>query len=183
VRKLQQYFLTRSGREKLLLLALVGSAAIAWLFGAASRSRQRFDDWRSLRAEREEQQMWLGNRAAIEARAAKAVQQLDPAKTLNGTRLVGELNSLATQAGLNAEVSGQRSERTTQFAFHSAQVTFRRADLASLLRFYQALSSRSPYLGLEQVSLALDRGAPGMINATFRVVAAELTPPESPETK
>ncbi len=176
---MKKYFLSRSSREKLLVLALVGVAALAWLFGALGRTRQRWDEWRSLQVERETQQIWLGNQKSIEARAAKAVQQLDPAKTLNGTRLVGELNTLATGAGLNAEVSGQRSERTTQFAFHSAQITFRRADMGSLVRFYQALSQRSPYLGLEQVSLTQDRGAPGMINATFRVVAAELAPPDN----
>ena len=102
---------------------------------------------------------------------------------LNGTRLVGELNTLATQAGLNAEVSGQRTERTSQFAFHSAQVSFRRVPIASLVRFYEALTQRSPYLGLEQVALTLDRGSPGMINATFRVVAAELEPPEASPAK
>lgn len=179
MRKLQLYFLSRTGREKLLLLALAGTAAIAWLFIAAGRTRQHWDDWRSLSAQREEQQIWLNNRTSIEARAAQAVQQLDPAKTLNGTRLVGELNTLATQAGLNAEVSGQRSERTDQFAFHTAQVTFRRVSLASLISFYQALSNRSPYLGIEQVSFSLDRGTQGMINATFRVVAAELEAPEN----
>jgi len=183
MKRLQHYFLTRSTREKLLLLALSGTASLAWLLSAGGRTRQHWDDWRSLRAQAEEQQIWLSNRATIEARAAKAVQQLDPAKTLNGTRLVGELNSLATQAGLNAEVSGQRSERTTQFAFHSAQVTFRRVNLGSLIRFYEALSARAPYLGLEQVSVTLDRGAPGMLNATFRIVAAELEPSENSAAK
>ncbi|HET7535483.1 MAG TPA: hypothetical protein VFJ90_03460 [Candidatus Didemnitutus sp.] len=176
---MKRFYLSRSAREKLLLLALVGTAAIAWLFGALGRTHTRWSEWRELETERKTQQLWLGNRAAIEARAAKAVQQLDPSKTLNGTRLVGELNTLATQAGLNAEVSGQRTERTSQFAFHSAQVSFRRVDLQSLVRFYQLLSARSPYLGLEQVALTLDRGAQGTINATFRVVAAELAPPEA----
>jgi hypothetical protein len=71
-------------------------------------------------------------------------------------------------------VSGQRTERTTQFAFHSAQVNFRRVELAALVRFYEDVAKRSPYVGLEQVSITVDRGAPGTLNATFRVVAAEL---------
>jgi hypothetical protein len=54
-------------------------------------------------------------------------------------------------------------------------VSFRRADLGALVRFYEALSARSPYVGLEQMTLTVDRGAPGQLNATFRVVAAELT--------
>lgn len=171
---MKRYFFTRTLREKALLTAFVALVALAWLFGALGRTRARWQEWSSLRIAGKEQQLWLGNRADIEARATKATAQLDPAKTLNGTRLVAEMSGLASQAGLTAEVTGQRTERTTQFAFHSAQVSFRRVDLAALLRFYEALSQRSPYVGLEQVSLAADRGAPGTLNATFRVTAAEL---------
>lgn len=171
---MKRFFLTRTLREKGLLVAFVALVAIVWLVSAAGRTRLRIADWRSLRTAGEEQRLWLGNRAEIEARSAKATAQLDPAKTLNGTRLVAEMSTLAAQAGLTAEVSGQRSERTTQFAFHSAQVSFRRADMNGLVKFYESLSARSPYVGLEQVSLAADRGAPGTVNATFRVVAAEL---------
>lgn len=171
---MKRFFYTRTLREKTLLVAFVSLVAIVWLISATGRTRARLADWRSLRSAGEEQRLWMSNRADIEARAAKATAQLDPAKTLNGTRLVAEMSTLAAQAGLTAEVSGQRSERTTQFAFHSAQVSFRRAEMGALVKFYESLSARSPYVGLEQVSLAADRGAPGTINATFRVTAAEL---------
>ena len=109
---MKRYFLSRSGREKALLLAFAGIAAIIWLFSATGRIRVLWQERNSLQAEHETQQTWLANRTAIEARAAAAVHQLDPAQTLNGTRLVGELNALANSAGLSAEVSGQRTERT-----------------------------------------------------------------------
>lgn len=171
---MKRFFFTRTLREKTLLVAFAALVAIVWLVSSAGRTRARLSDWRSLRTSGEEQRLWLANRAEIEARAAKATAQLDPAKTLNGTRLVAEMSTLAAQAGLTAEVSGQHSEHTTQFTFHSAQVNFRRAEMGALVKFYEALSARSPYVGLEQVSLAADRAAPGSINATFRVVAAEL---------
>lgn len=171
---MKRFFFTRSLREKTLLVTFIALVAIVWLISATGRTRARIAEWRSLRTAGEEQKLWLGNRADIEARAAKATAQLDPAKTLNGTRLVAEMSTLAAQSGLTAEVSGQRSERTTQFAFHSAQVSFRRAEMGALVKFYETLSHRSPYVGLEQVSLAADRAAPGTVNATFRVTAAEL---------
>lgn len=171
---MKRFILTRSLREKALLVAFVSLVALVWLLSTGGRARARLGEWRSLRAAGEEQRLWLANRADIEARSAKATAQLDAAKTLNGTRLVAEMSALASQAGLTAEVSGQRTERTTQFAFHSAQVSFRRADVGALVKFYESLSARSPYVGLEQVSLAADRGAPGTLNATFRVTAAEL---------
>lgn len=171
---MKHYFFTRTLREKLLLLTFVGIGSVVWLWAGLGRTVATVQEWRSLAAAGAEQQLWLTNRADIEAKAAAATAQLDPARTLNGTRLVGEMNALAGAAGLSPEVSGQRTERTTQFAFHTAQVTFRRADFGALLKFYEELSQRSPYVGLEQVSLAVDRGAPGSLNATFRVVAAEL---------
>jgi hypothetical protein len=171
---MKRYFLTRSMREKALLVAFVSLASLAWLLSAVGRTRVAVQDARSLAAEAEETRLWLGNKTAIEAQAAKATAQLDPARTLNGARLVGELNALASQAGLAPEVSGLRSERTTQFSFHSVQVSFRRADLGALVKFYEEVSRRSPYIALEQLSLATDRGAPGSLNATFRVFATEL---------
>lgn len=173
---MKRYFLTRSVREQVLLLAFVLLAAATWLASGIGRARERWLEHRSLRAGQETQEAWLANRETIAARAAAAVHQLEPARTLNGTRLVGELNALANTAGLAAEVSGQRTERTAQFSFHAAQVSFRRADLGALVRFYEALAARSPYVGIEQMTLTSDRGAPGQVNATFRVVAAELVP-------
>ncbi|MBA3848732.1 MAG: general secretion pathway protein GspM [Opitutus sp.] len=171
---MKRHFLTRTLREKVLVTVFIGFASLTWLFSSLGRGRALAQEWRSAAAAGAEQRMWLANQAPIEAQAARSTGQLDAARTLNGARLIGELNALAGQAGLAPEVSGQRTERTTQFAFHSAQVSFRRADLASLVRFYEEISKRSPYIGLEQVSLAIDRGAPGTVNATFRVVAAEL---------
>lgn len=171
---MKRYFLTRSLREKALLVAFVAIAAFIWFLSTAGRARVMWEEARLLRADLKEQQLWLNQRAEIEARATQATGQLDPARTLNGTRLVADMNSLAQSAGLAAEVSGQRTERTSQFAFHSAQVSFRRAELGALVKFYEELSKRSPYVGLEQVSLATDRGSPGTLNASFRVVATEL---------
>jgi putative Ca2+/H+ antiporter (TMEM165/GDT1 family) len=170
----KRFFLTRSHREKVLLAAFTGLAALTWFFSAVGRARVLGMEWRSGATTLAEQQLWLGHQAQIEAKARQATAQLDAARTLNGARLIGELNSLAQAAGLAPEVSGQRTERTTQFAFHSAQVTFRRVELGPLVRFYEEVAKRSPYVDLEQVSLVVDRGAPGTLNATFRVVATEI---------
>jgi len=173
---MKQLFLTRSFREKVLLLAFVALGAFTWWLGLGQRVRDLSGEWRSLQSEQAAQNVWLENRDAISARSAAAAQLLDPAHTLNGPRLVAELNALAMAAGLSAEVSGLRTETADRFAFHSVQVTFRRVELSALVRFYAELTRRSPYLGLEQLSLATDRGAPGQLNASLRVVAAELVP-------
>jgi hypothetical protein len=173
---MKAFFLGRALREKILLLAFTLLALLIWLGRGLGRGRALWDDLRATRAELAAQQVWLGNRVAIETRAAGAIKSLDPAKTINATRLLGELNTLAVQAGLNADIGAQRTERTSQFAFHSVQVNVRRADLAALLKLYTELSRRSPYIALEQCTLAVDRANPGQLNASFRVVAVELGP-------
>lgn len=171
---MKKFFFSRAPREKFLLLLFTWLALVIWLGRGVGRSRALWSGLRAARAELATQQIWLENRIGIEAQAAGATRSLDPAKTINATRLVGELNALTAQAGLNADIGSQRTERTDRFAFHSVQLNVRRADLATLLKFYAALSRRAPYLGLEQFTLAVDRGNPGQLNASFRVVAVEL---------
>ena len=171
---MKAFFLGRALREKILLLAFTLLALLIWLGRGLGRGRALWDDLRTTRAELATQRVWLENRATIEARAAGATKSLDPAKTINATRLLGELNTLAAQAGLSADIGSQTTERTNQFAFHSVQVNIRRADLAALLKLYTELSGRSPYIALEQCTLAVDRANPGQLSASFRVVAVEL---------
>ena len=84
------------------------------------------------------------------------------------------MNAISARAGLTADNNSQRSERTSQFAFHTVQINFRKADLGALLKFYGELSQRSPYIGLEQFSLTVDRANPSQLNVSFRAVSAEL---------
>ena len=162
-------------REKVLLLLFAALALMIWAGRAMSRGQALWDGVREVRADVASQRLWLKNAPAIAAKAAAATKSLYPARTLSATKLLGELSELAVQAGLKAEINGgQRTERTDQFAFHTVQLNFRRADLGSLLSFYQELSKRSPYIGIESFSIEADRANPGQINAGFRLVAAEL---------
>jgi hypothetical protein len=168
------FFLHRSWREKGLLLAFAALTLLIWAGQLAGRGRNRWDDGWRLRTEQATQLLWLQNRASIEAKAAMAMKSLEPGKTLNAARLVGELNTLAAKIGSAADITAQRTEDSDQFAFHAVQVNFRRTDLAALLRFYTELSQRSPYLGLEQCVIVADRANPAQLNASFRVVSVEL---------
>jgi hypothetical protein len=174
MRALQHFFRSRIAREKALLLAFAGLALLTLGSHVLGRGRSLWNDWRSARAESATQQVWLDHADEIATRAAAATRSLEPAKTLNATRLVGELSNLAAQAGLTADIGSQRTERTDQFAFHTVQVNFRRGELPALLRFYAALGERSPYIALEQLSVATDRTNPGQLNASLRIVSVEL---------
>jgi hypothetical protein len=173
---MKAFFLQRAVREKALLMVFAVLALLIWGASAVRRARGTWADWRAARSEFASQQLWLDHAGAIAAQATAATRSLEPDKTLNATRLVGELSGLAAQAGLTADIGAQRTdERTDQFSFHTVQVNFRRADLGSLIRFYGLLSARAPYISLEQFSVATDRANPGQLNASLRVASVELT--------
>ncbi len=170
---MKSFYLGRLLREKILLLGFALLLAFVWVLSLAGRTFAFGREWRSLAVERATQEMWLNNQIAIETKAKAAAQRLDPRQTYDATRLVGALGQLAADAGLTPDISAQNTQRTDQLSFHTVQVSFRRVDLPALLRFYQALAKRSPYIALEQVALTVDRGAPGQLNATFRAVSVE----------
>jgi hypothetical protein len=170
---MKNFFLGRLLREKVLLLGFALLLVVVWGLSLAGRTVAFGREWRGLAVERATQEMWLQNQLAIETKAKAAAQRLDPRQTLDATRLVGVLNRLAAEAGLAADISAQNTQRTDQLSFHTVQVSFRRVDMAALLRFYQTLAKHSPYVALEQFSLTVDRSAPGQLNGTFRAVSVE----------
>lgn len=175
---MKAYFNQRSLRERVLLLGFALIAAAWWATELAARVPANLREWRSAAADAEVQRLWLEQGERVGERTAGVALQLDPARTLNATQAYAEISRLAE--GLPVDMGGQRTDRTADFALHSLQVTFRRTDLASLLKFYRGLSARAPYLGIDQCTISVDRTAPGMINAVFRVYAVERSGPSAP---
>jgi DNA-binding cell septation regulator SpoVG len=171
---LKLWFLSRLFREKVLVLAFMLLAALIWLSGAVDRLQSRMRLVRSADSELATQAIWLQNRPAIDSAAATAVSHLEPARTLDATFLVAEMQAMAGRAGLSVSIEPPRTQRSPQFAVHTVLVTSRRADLANVLRFYQELAAKAPYVGLEQVTLRIDRSAPGAVNADLQVASVEL---------
>jgi hypothetical protein len=172
---MRAYFLGRLLREKVLLVAFVLIGAAIWLSGVSERVGAQ---WRAIKITSEEikgQQLWLSQRVRIEKEAELAIEHLDPSKTFDNVRLQSELNTLARSAGLtNYDVSDNRTARTSQFAVHSVQFSVRNADIGTLIKFYQALAQRAPYLGLEQFALAANRANPSQLTASWRVTSVEI---------
>lgn len=171
---LRAFFLGRLLREKLLLLAFAGLGALIWLGSAYQDLTANLRTFRAAESELATQAVWLGNREAIEAAAAAAARNLDRSKTYDDTFLVAEVLGMAKRSGLGVVTEPPRTQRSAQFAVHTMQVSMRKVDLAAVIRFYQELASKAPYLGLEQISVQGDRSAPGMINVTLQVTSVEL---------
>lgn len=170
---MKNWFMKRQSREKVLMVAFVLVAALIWLSSAADHLKTRGRALKSAGGELAAQQLWLGNRQSIEAAAAVAVQNLDASKTYDSTALVAEVMALASKAGLAVNTDPPRTQRTSQFAFHTLQVTSRRADFGAVVRFYASLAERAPYLGLEQLTLRSD-GTGGLLNVNMQIASVEL---------
>lgn len=170
----KNWYLTRLPREKILALAFALLGALIWLSGAAERLGAARKEHSGAASELATQKLWLDNRATIEEAAATAVKNLEPSKTLDSTYLVAQVQGMASRAGLQVTVEPPRTQRSAQFSVHTVLVRSQRAQLDALIRFYQELASKAPYVGLEQVILRIDRAAVGAVNADFQVTSVEL---------
>ena len=168
---MNNFYNTKLLRERVLMLVFLGIGVLWWGPALAGRIRQNVQAWRSTVQEGELQREWLGRGTSIGERTALVTKKLDPARMMNAAQAYGEVSRLA--AGLPLEMGAQRSERTDNFALHSLQVTFRRTDMTALLRFYEGVVARSPYLGVEQCTISVERATPGQLNAVFRIYSVE----------
>lgn len=171
---MKTWFHAKTLRERMLVTVFILMIGAAWALTAIGRVRSHWSDWQLANADIKDQDSWLTRQAEIEQRSAEAVKNLDPAKTFDATRLVATLSTLTSSQGLGAAIDPPRSERTSQFAYHTTRVTLRRAALPALLNFQDELAKLSPYLTTEQISVETDRGAPGMLNVTLQVSATQV---------
>jgi hypothetical protein len=169
---MKTFFMQRSGRERWLILLFAGIALAWWGTSILGRSQTQWRQWQSVREELAAQELWLANRDDIMTRVNAAGRSLDPAKAMDSAQSFAALNAMLR--GLNAELGSQRTDRTEQFALHSVQVNIRQAGLPALLQFYEKLSARAPYLGIDQCVLATDRANSGVLNANFRIYSIEV---------
>ncbi len=176
IRTLRAFFLARLLREKVLLAGFVVLVAAVWLSSLSGRANRRYRAVRATTASLSDQQLWLSNRAAIEASAQAAAGQLDAVRTLDATRLLAEVSAIATEAGLKGTTSGESKDVSSgHFSVHTLQFNVTKVDWASLKQFYLALSKRSPYIGIEQFSLQVDRANPTVLNASFQISSVEIS--------
>lgn len=164
----------RSTRERALLLVFATVGTLIWIASAAGRFGDHWRARRQLAVQAGEQAVWLDQRGAIEQRARQAASNLDPARTLDATELVGEVSAMAERAGLEPAVEPPRSEHSGQFAYHTVQVNVRGAAMEEIVTFYRELAGRAPYLALRECALNADRADPSELDAMFLIFSVEV---------
>jgi hypothetical protein len=175
IRTLRAYFLSRLLREQLLLAGIAVVAAAIWISSLSGRAGRFIHAVRQTSFTLTEQARWLAERKTIEASAETAAGRLDPARTLDTTRLLAEVSAMASEAGLKSSTSSEgKPVSNGQFAVHTLQFSVSKADWGSLKQFYLALSKRSPYIGIEQCTLQVDRANQAMLSANFQISSVEI---------
>jgi len=175
IRTLRPLFLARFLREQLLLAGIAVLAAATWLTSLTNRTTRFVHAARGTTISLNEQARWLSDRASIEASARSAAGRLDAVRTLDTTRLLAEVSAMATEAGLKSTTSAEpRDVSNGQFSVHTLQFSVTKADWATLKEFYLALSKRSPYIGIEQCTLQVDRANQSLLSANFQVSSVEI---------
>jgi hypothetical protein len=176
IRTLRIYFLTRLLREKIGLLVLLLIGVGAWAMSFTAKAARFYREQRSTTVTLNEQQTWLDHRQQIETAAQKAASRLDPAQTLDRTRLVAALHQAASEAGLrNTSTNPAPSESNGQFTVHSVDFNAQGAEYVPLEEFYLKLHRRAPYIGIEQFTLtAPNRSDPSKYALVLRVSSVEI---------
>jgi hypothetical protein len=175
IRTLRAAFLARHLREKALLTFLALAVAAIWMSSLGGRVSRFISSAKLTSAALAEQTRWLSDKASIEASAQVAASRLDPVKTLDTTRLLAEVAQIASDAGLKNTTSGDTKDLSNgQFSIHTLQFNVTKVDWEALKTFYLALSKRSPYIGIEQFSVQVDRANPTLLGANFQLSSVEI---------
>lgn len=183
IRTLRLFFLSRLLREKLLLVAFVAIGAVIWISGFSGRATVW---WRSQKVTTEQlrdQDRWLRDKPMIEENARKSAAQLDPAKTLDSTRLFTTVRQLASDAGLrNVRNDGLAPQGSTgQFTVTTLTITAEATDAEptknweAVTKFYAAVQQRSPYIAIDQFILQpKSRANPTQLMLVLKVSSVQI---------
>lgn len=171
---MKHFFFSLQNRERIMALLALVIGAIIWSTASWSRVNSGWDAWRALENENQIQQTWLKNEPMIRQNAAKAIQGLEAGRGYNDSQLVAEAIAATKEVGLNATTETPKTQKAGKFALHTMQLSCRRADMATIVKFYESIRPRGPYLSINSFSLQSDRGNSGTVTMTVQMSAIEL---------
>ena len=167
-------FFGLNARERLMALLALGTLAFLWVTAAYGRVNEVWANWTDLEKKAAFHRARFAEEKKIRADVAVAVQGLDEGRGYDKARLVAEAFAAAKEAGLTPSTEAPTSVKAGRFAVHSLQMTCRKADMGSLVKFYEAIRPRAPYLALGNLTIQSDRGKDATITVSMQITALEL---------
>lgn len=167
-------FFGLNARERLMALLALGTLAFLWVTAAYGRVNEVWANWTDLEKKAAFHRARFAEEKKIRADVAVAVQGLDEGRGYDKARLVAEAFAAAKEAGLTPSTEAPTTVKAGRFAVHSLQMTCRKADMGSLVKFYEAIRPRAPYLALGNLTIQSDRGKDATITINMQITALEL---------
>ena len=167
-------FFGLNARERLMALLALGTLAFLWVTAAYGRVNEVWANWTDLEKKAAFHRARFAEEKKIRADVAVAVQGLDEGRGYDKARLVAEAFAAAKEAGLTPSTEAPTTVKAGRFAVHSLQMTCRKADMGSLVKFYEAIRPRAPYLALGNLTIQSDRGKDATITVSMQITALEL---------
>ena len=181
---MKRLFYSLKPSERILALFCAAIVAGFWCTNVVGRVSDGWAEWQSNEGLAAGQKTWSDREREIRNAAATAVQGLDAGHGYDEAKLVAEAVNAAKEAGLNPSTESPKTpQKAGKFMIHSLPMSCRRADVASVLRFYESVKVRAPYLAIAQLSLAAERGTTGTVNMKVQLTALELVGEVPPAVK
>ncbi len=172
---LRRLFNALSLRERYLVALIVWVLLLVWLLGLLEGVRNNWTTFAVNRQLLRTFEQTIAQAATAESLLAGARAGLDSSKTFTAPQLVGQLDSLARQNQISSfDISTPSTVETQLFSFHNVRFTIKRAQLAELIRFDQAVKAYSPYIALADFQATANRRDPRYLDAVFELVSFEL---------
>ena len=146
-------FFGLNARERLMALLALGILAFLWVTAAYGRVNDVWANWQDLEKKASFHRARFAEEKKIRADVAIAVQGLDEGRGYD---------------------EAPTTVKAGRFAVHSLQMTCRKADMGSLVKFYEAIRPRAPYLALGNLTIQSDRGKDATITINMQITALEL---------
>jgi hypothetical protein len=176
IRITRAFFLSRALREKLLLVVFILIGLLWWGSSFLTRGSAFWNEQRTMTSRLKVNAEWFKNQTLIEQNEKKTAESLAPEKALNANQLLTTVNQLANEAGLkNINSSGNLPSSTSgQFAVHSQEFRVLNVEWDALIRFYEALQKRSPYIAIERFTLQSTGSNTSQHQLSLKVTSMEI---------
>lgn len=169
-----QYYRRMSLREKVLMTAFLWVLVFIGFVLVLDGVGKTWHEWQTWSRNLKDQRSWLALAPTVEGQLQESLQKFNPERTFNSAALVGRIDALARQTGVNHDISTPRSQQGEKFEFHTMRVSIRNTPMDKWLAFADKLEAESPYINLESVRLSADNRNPELLDGQLILKSFEL---------
>jgi len=171
----RQIFNAFSIRERYLVAIFIWAILIIWMLALVESLQKNWRNYSGNGRLLDNLTSLLEQTDQAEVLLRDARQGLDSTKTYSAAQLSGRLDSLARENQVSSfDISTASTIDSELFSFHNVRLSIKRARIAELIRFEQAVKQYSPYIALGDFQITANKRDPRYLDAVFELVSFEL---------